>query len=164
MRMIRTFEVAMSLGLALDAARLARAAPPLAAGVAAGAVLVDGAVEHGGPVDAARLARLPQQSLPVTYATGQGVRSGRYQGVLLWDLLQQAGPLDQPGKHAALRHTVLVSGGDGYAVAFSFGELDPGGSADPVLLATQDGSMQLVVPDDRTGARDVHDVIRISIK
>lgn len=130
-----------------------------------GPVLLDGALAHPGAVDANLLARLPHASLPVVYGTGKGVRSGRYDGVLLWDLLQQAGPKDEAGKHTALRHTLLVTGHDGYEVAFSFGELDPAAGADPVLLVTTPGDgASLIVPGDRTGARDVHDVARISVR
>ena len=125
---------------------------------------IDGAVAHPGPVDAATLAHLPQQNLPVVYGTGHGVRDGRYAGVMLWDLLLHAGPQDETGKHARLRHTVMVSGRDGYAVAFSFGELDPGGSADPVLLVPGGATIDLLVPGDRTGARDVHDVAHITVR
>lgn len=137
------------------------AAPAVAPGAAP---VLGGALAHPGPLDAAALAKLPQISLPVAYGTGHGVTSGRYAGVLLWDLLQQAGPTDQPGKHASLRHTLLVVGQDGYAVAFSFGELSPGGTADPVLLVADAGGWNLVVPGDRTGARDVHQVARISVQ
>ena len=128
------------------------------------AVVIDGAVAQGGSFDATRLARLPQQDLPVSYGTGGGVHGGRYQGVLLWDLLAQAAPIEQPAKNPGLLHTVLVTGRDGYAAAFSFGELDPGGSADPVLLAMRRGALQLLVPGDHTGGRDVHDVVRITVK
>lgn len=132
---------------------------------ASGPVLLDGALSHPGPIDAGTLAHLPQVSLPVVYGTGKGVRSGRYDGVLLWDLLQQAGPKDEAGKHTGLRHTLLVVGHDGYQVAFSFGELDPAAGADPVLLVSPPGAgAELIVPGDRTGARDVHDVARISVR
>lgn len=126
--------------------------------------ILDGALTRTGPIAPAALARLPQISLPVAYGTGHGVTSGRHTGVLLWDLLQQAGPRDEPGKHAGLRHTLLVTGADGYAAAFSFGELDPGGTADPVLLVREGGGWNLIVPGDRTGARDVHQVARITLR
>lgn len=150
----------------LAGAVLLAAVPPALAQPASApvTVVVDGAVAQGGSFDSARLARLPQQNLPVTYGTGGGVHGGRYQGVLLWDLLTQAAPIELPAKNPGLLHTVLVTGHDGYAAAFSFGELDPGGSADPVLLAMRNGALQLLVPGDHTGGRDVHDVVRITVR
>ena len=155
MRLIPILAGAALLGAVLSPGR-AQPAPV--------AVVVDGTVSRGGSFDAARLARLPQQSLPVTYGTGGGVHGGRYQGVLLWDLLAQAAPIEQPAKNPGLLHTVLVTGRDGYAAAFSFGELDPGGAADPVLLAMQKGRLDLLVPGDHTGGRDVHDVALITVR
>ena len=79
-------------------------------------------------------------------------------------LLAQAAPIEQPVKNPGLLHTVLVTGRDGYAAAFSFGELDPAGGADLVLLAMWKGRFELLVPGDHTGGRDVHDVVRITVR
>ena len=84
--------------------------------------------------------------------------------MLLWDLLRQADPVEPPVKNPGLRHTVLVTGRDGYAVAFSFGELDPDGSADAVTLFTRNNALQLLVPADHTRRRNVHDVVRITVQ
>ena len=135
---------------------------PAGAGLAG--VTLDGAVAHPGPVDPASVARLPVLTLPVVHITGHGIAQDRPSGVLLWDLLQQAGPVDAAAKHAGLRHTLAVVGRDGYQVAFSFGELDPAGGADPVLLVVAAGAVRLVVPGDRTAARDVHDVVRMTVR
>ena len=99
----------------------------------------------------------------MSQVTGHGVSHDRPSGVRLWDLLMQAGPRNAPAKHAILRHTLTVSGRDGYQVAFSFGELDPDGSADPVLVVMTAGHASLVVPGDRTAARNVHDVARMTV-
>ena len=136
-------------------------APALAQGVPA--VVLDGAVAHPGPIDPPALARLAVVSVPVSQVTGHGVSHDRPSGVRLWDLLMQAGPRNEPAKHAILRHTLTVSGRDGYQVAFSFGELDPDGSADPVLVVMTAGHASLVVPGDRTAARNVHDVARMTV-
>ncbi len=139
---------------------------PLRAQPAASAsapLVLDGAVAHPGPLDLSALARLPVVSVPVNQATGHGVSHGRPSGVRLWDLLLQAGPRNEPAKHAILRHTLTVSGRDGYQVAFSFGELDPDGTADPVLVVMAAGHADLVVPGDRTAARNVHDVARMTV-
>lgn len=156
MRRKRTFAIIML------AAAACAATPALAQGGATGPVL-DGAVAHPGPLDTAALAKLATASLPVVQLTGHGISHDRADGTLLWDVLQQAGTRDEAAKHASLRHTVMVFGRDGYQVAFSFGELDPGGSGDPVLLIRSGDQFGLVVPGDRTAARDVHDVVRITV-
>ena len=140
---------------------LLAAAPARAQG--APAVVLDGAVAHPGPLDPSALARLAVVSVPVSQVTGHGVSHDRPSGMRLWDLLMQAGPRNEPAKHAILRHTLTVSGRDGYQVAFSFGELDPDGSADPVLVVMTAGHASLVVPGDRTAARNVHDVARMTV-
>ena len=153
---------AMALLLSAPAAQARDAAAAGGGGLAG--VTLDGAVAHPGPVDPASVARLATLSLPVVQATGHGVAQSRASGVLLWDLLQQAGSTDVAAKHAALRHTLLVVGRDGYQVAFSFGELDPAGGADPVLVVVSAGTVGLVVPGDRTAARAVHDVVRMTVR
>jgi hypothetical protein len=144
-------------GTLLLAATPAGAAPP--AGLS-----LEGAVSRPGTVGPAELTTLPQLSLPVVQGTEHGLTRNRYAGVLLWDLLQRAGPRDDPKiKHAGLRHTVLVTGRDGYAVAFSFGELDPAAGAEPVMVIQAAHGLDLVVPGDHAAARDVHDVARIEV-
>ena len=160
MRLMRTMPTAVLLGLL--------ALPPSAPAQTTGqttpapgiAIMVDGTVAHGGTFDAARLAGLPQRDLP---AAGSAPGSD-HRGVLLWDLLRQADPIEQPVKNPGLRHTVLVTGRDGYAVAFSFGELDPAIGADAVTLFMRNGALQLLVPGDRTRPRNVHDVVRITVR
>ncbi len=134
-----------------------------AAVAAASPFVLDGAVARPGPLDPQALARLPVVSVPVSQLTGHGMSHERPSGVRLWDLLLQAGPQNAPAKHAILRHTLTVVGRDGYQVAFSFGELDPDGSADPVLVVVSAGHASLVVPGDRTAARNVHDVARMTV-
>lgn len=139
----------------------ARAQP--AAPASGSPFVIDGAVARPGPLDPSALARLAVVSVPVSQVTGHGVSRGRPSGVRLWDLLLQADPRNAPAKHAILRHTLTVVGRDGYQVAFSFGELDPDGSADPVLVVVGAGRADLVVPGDRTAARNVHDVARMTV-
>ncbi len=125
--------------------------------------VLDGAVAHPGPLDPSALTRLSVVSVPVSQINGHGTSRSQPSGVRLWDLLLQAGPRNEAAKHAILRHTLTVYGRDGYQVAFSFGELDPDGSADPVLVVTEAGHVSLVVPGDRTAARNVHDVARMTV-
>ena len=45
--------------------------------------------------------------------------------MLLWTLLEKAQPIDEPGKNASLKHTLLITGQDGYAEALALGDIDP---------------------------------------
>lgn len=75
------------------------------------------------------------------------------------------------GKNAALKHTLLITGSDGYAVSVALGELDPNFANTQVLLAYDgaDGKasfdhLRLVVPGDVHGGRSVKDVVGIEVK
>jgi hypothetical protein len=117
------------------------------------------------------LKSLPSTTIDVTFETGNGKSSGHYTGVLLWTLLEKAGLVDEPGKNASLRHTQLVTGHDGYAVALAIGELDPHYEGKAVILAYEGGEapisgtqLRLVVPGDAHGGRSVRDVAAISVR
>jgi len=107
----------------------------------------------------------------VTFETGQGKKSGRYTGVPLWALLTKAQPIDDSGKNASLRHTLLITGRDGYAVALALGEIDPHYEGKQVIVAYSGGeppasmsSLRLVVPGDVQGGRSVRDVATIELR
>ena len=132
-------------------------------------VLVDGQVRQSHPWSLAELKTLAPASADVTYLTGHGEERARFTGVPLWTLLGEAKLADETGKMPQLRHTVTVTGSDGYAVTLSYGEFDPEFEGKAVLLAWQrDGkdleAPQLVVPGDKRGGRYVHDVVRIEVK
>ena len=101
--------------------------------------------------------------------TDKGPSEGKYRGVLLWTLIDRAGLVNGTDKNAYLRHTILVSGADGYAAALSEGEIDPKLEGKQVIVAYMkdakllDG-MQLVVPGDAHAARGVHDIAIIEVK
>ena len=67
-------------------------------------------VEQRPILDDAFLRSLLAVTIDVTFETGQGKKSGRYTGVLLWTLLEKAEPIDEPGKNTNLRHTLLITG------------------------------------------------------
>ena len=118
------------------------------------------------------LASFPQTEVDVAFRTGKGESRGRYRGVLLWTLLQRAGVGRGPGHHDELRRTFLVTGRDGYAVAFSVGEIAPDfGGTRAMVATTVDGAalpagdgIRLIVPGDRFGARSVRDVVAIEVR
>ena len=151
--------------VAMAAALLAVLVPALAVGEDATPAVLRGAVKHGLVLDEALLKSLPAISIDVTFETGQGRKSGSYTGVPLWALLGKAEPIDAPGKNAGLRHTLLITGRDGYAAALALGEIDPHYEGKQVIVAYAGGepsasfaSLRLVVPGDAHGGRSVRDI------
>jgi len=89
----------------------------------------------------------------------------------LWTLLEKAHPIDEPGKNASLKHTLLITGRDGYAVALALGEIDPHYEGKQIIIAYEGGeppasisSLRLVVPGDVHGGRSVRDVAKIELR
>jgi hypothetical protein len=123
--------------LTMAAVLLAAVVPALAVGENAAPAVLLGAVKHELVLDEALLKSLPAVSIDVGFATSQGRKSGSYTGVPLWALLGNAELIDAPGKNAGLRHTLLITGRDGYAAALALGEIDPalrGQAGDPRLF------------------------------
>ena len=113
----------------------------------------------------------PTVTIDVTFETGQGKKSGRYTGVLLWVLLERAQPIDEPGKNTSLKHTLMITGRDGYAVALALGEIDPHYEGKQIIIAYLGGepsasmsSLRLIVPGDVHGGRSVRDVAKIELR
>jgi hypothetical protein len=131
-----------------------------------------GTVETPLTLDSKTLKALPATSIDVSFKTGKGVEIGHYTGALLWSLIKQAGLVNEPGKNAELRHTVLVTGRDGYAVVLAVGELDPDFAGKTVLVAYQGSApddasfdhLRLIVPGDLHGGRSVKDIASIEVK
>ena len=158
--------IALFVGAALPSfAADANAAPHLA-------IAIGGMVEHAQSVTTEDLAKLPQTPVQIAFVTGRGQETGTFTGALLWTVLGNAGLVDAPGKNGRLRHTLVVTGRDGYAVALSLGEIDPDFEGKAVILAIMkdakpldaaDG-IRLVVPNDRHGGRAVRDVVGIDVR
>ena len=131
-----------------------------------------GAVKTPMQVTRADLGQLPSQEVAVSFMTGRGKEEGQFKGVLLWTLLDRAGVLDGTEKGAHLRHVVVVTGQDGYAVALSMGELDPKFEGKQVLIAYDENGtalpasdgLRLVVPGDHHGGRAVRDVEKVEVQ
>ena len=133
--------------------------------------VVQGTVKERLVLDEVFLKSLPAVTIDATFETGQGKKSGRYTGVLLWALLERAQPIDEPGKNASLKHTLMISGRDGYAVALALGEIDPHYEGKQIILAYLGGepsasmsSLRLIVPGDVHGGRSVRDVAKIELR
>lgn len=144
----------------------------LAAGAAdAGPAALEGAVKTPMTLDAATLAAFPATTIEAAFETSKGPERGTYTGVLLWDLLEKAGLVNAEGRNAELRHTLMVTGADGYAVAVALGEFSPRYGAKQVLLAYEGGGgkashdrLRLIVPGDLHGGRSVTDVATIEVR
>ncbi|MET8950315.1 molybdopterin-dependent oxidoreductase [Streptomyces sp. NPDC004393] len=114
----------------------------------------------------------PQHRVGVTFECAtSGVRRHRFTGPLLYDVLSAAGPGFDPARRKdRLRFLIAVTGADGHHVLLSWAEIDPDFGCAPVLLA---GSIddtpldragpQLVLPQDRCGARYVSGVNAIRV-
>ena len=157
---------------ALGLAMLLQASPVVA--VPTTSFELAGAVDRPGTYARADLQALPAQTAAVTFQTGRGPVSASFTGPTLWSVLGQAGLTPVPGaRNSSLRNVVVATGSDGYAAAFSGGELDPrfGGSSRPDLIAyNQDGQLlgvdgfaRVVVPGDRFGGRYVSNVARLDV-
>jgi hypothetical protein len=133
--------------------------------------ILRGTVEQRLILDEALLRSMPALTVDVTFETGEGKKSGRYTGVLLWALLEKAVLVNEPGKNSGLRHTLLITGRDGHAVALAAGEIDPQYEGKSVILAYAGGeppasnaALRLVVPGDVHGGRSVRDIASIEVR
>src|SRR5262245_42198288 len=96
-----------------------------------------------------------------------------YTCVSLNRILHSAGvPAGEALRGAELRKVALVEASDGYAVAFSLGELDDAlGKTRAVLcwlkdgkpLDEHEGALRLILPADSRAARSVRQVVRIRV-
>jgi hypothetical protein len=115
------------------------------------------------------LKKLPQIAVTISQQTDRGPANATFTGALLWTVIDNAGWVNGPEKNAYLRHTILVTGNDGYAAALSEGEIDPRLEGKQVILAiAKDGARlerpRLVVPGDAHASRGVQDVVSIAVK
>jgi len=102
-----------------------------------------------------------------------GFETGEWTGILLYDLLQQAQiTLNAGVKNDLNRKVILVTGSDCYQQAFSMGELVPaiGGQYQIIVAYAKDGVLfssegfaRIINPGDKSGARNVSNIIRIQV-
>ena len=156
-------------GLMLSAAEPAAAAPTTTS------FDLTGAVNQPATYGLAELQAFPAVTESVTYGTGSGPVSATYTGASLYTLLSTAGLHAPAGaKNGTLRDVAVATGSDGYAVAFSEGELDPrfgGKAASPDLVAYQangaplgaDGFARVTAPGDSLGGRYVSNLSSLNV-
>ena len=125
-------------------------------------------VEAGGQsrsLDVAALAALPSSTAT---REGRGGTRATFTGPLLWTVLRAGG--GAPEYREAARLALLVTASDGFTAVFSLGEIAPELGARPVILALSSddpsaGSFpRLVLPGEDRGARQVRDVVRLTIR
>jgi hypothetical protein len=110
----------------------------------------------------ANLAAMPRQTVRIPNPDGS---MAVYEGVALFDVLKKAGvPFGGELRGKALASYVLAKASDGYQVAFTPGEIDPSFGNQTILVADHrdgaplsgnQGTLRLVAPNDREGARSV---------
>ena len=130
---------------------------------------IAGRVAHPSTLDIAALQAMPAASVALDSTTENGVHHATYKGVLVWTLLDAAGPVDEPGRKTFLQHTVLARGQDGYAAALAFGEIDPKFEGKQALVAYAEDdrplpSLKLVMPGDRRAGRSVKDLAGLEVR
>jgi DMSO/TMAO reductase YedYZ molybdopterin-dependent catalytic subunit len=133
-------------------------------------VSITGKVQHPETLTLGSLQKLPPTTVQASLMTDKGALAGSFTGALLVTVLKAAGPIDDPGKNAYLRHVYIVTASDGYAVALSQGEIDPSFGGEPAILAwAKDGKpldtgIRLIIPTDKRAARAVRDVTSIEVR
>ena len=139
--------------------------------IAADPARLTGTVKVPLTLDEATLNKLPVASVDVSYARASGSTKGTYTGVLLWDVLAKAELVNDAGANSRLRHTLLITSRDGYAIAVALGELDPAYGNKKVLLAYKGTDripsfehLRLLVPGDVHAGRAVRDIASIEVR
>lgn len=120
------------------------------------------------------LATYPSITLTVSFGAGQGFQTGRFTGVLLWDLLKEADVKVDPARNNdKLRKYVVLTATDGYEAIYSLGELDPDFGGEIVMIAYArdgqplgpgEGMARSVVDTDKRGGRAVSNLARIEVR
>jgi DMSO/TMAO reductase YedYZ molybdopterin-dependent catalytic subunit len=135
-------------------------------------LIVAGDVSHPLTLTKEDLAKMPRTSVTVK-GEGSDAMETTYEGVLLYDVLKQAGaPLDKQLMGKALASYVLAEARDGYQVVYTLTELDPSFTSNKIIVAdTIDGKplfpyqgpLRLVVPGEKKGARSIRMLEKITV-
>ena len=145
----------------------------IAFGAESNGISITGDVEHPRTLTLADLKHEPAITQAVTLKTGKGTLSGRFTGVSLWSLLQQAVIKNEAGrKNDVIRHTITVTGSDGYRTVLSAAELDPEFAGELALLAyakdgeplAKPGFARLILPADKSAGRTISGVVSIAVQ
>jgi hypothetical protein len=114
----------------------------------------------------------PQHTAQVSFECAtSGIQHHRFTGPLLHDVLAAADPGFDPARRKdRLRFLIAVRGTDGHHALLSWAEIDPDFGRAPVLLAAtiddtplDHAGPQLVLPQDRCGARHISGIEAIHV-
>jgi len=132
---------------------------------------ISGDIAHPRAFQEQEWKRLKHTSLTATNSHEK--KTATYGGVLLSDLLREAGVASGEGlRGKAMTTSIVIAGGDGYQVVFSIAELDESIGNSQVLVADSEdgkplaqgaGPLRLVVPADKRPARWVRMVKTIRV-
>jgi DMSO/TMAO reductase YedYZ molybdopterin-dependent catalytic subunit len=113
--------------------------------------------------DLTRFEAYEVETMPTPRHGGTIVAPRRYSGPLLWDILEDAGPIvDTAINEDILRKVVVVRSSDGHSAVIATGEIEPRFMAGQVIVATGcegesladgEGHFRLVLPFDRLVGR-----------
>ena len=145
--------------------------PTLEPGTPSNAFYLDGQVMHPAKYDLASLKALMDTQVTVQSTGANGQTTTTFSGVLLNDLLTQAGTVLDKKKNGILRLGVVVIGSDGYSVLVVGGEIAPKFGNIQVLVAyaangrplSAEGLARLVVPGDQAMGRFVSNLIELQV-
>lgn len=148
---------------------LAALALCMAKAAAAAPLSVSGLVANPLSLSLPELRALPSSQVTVTQASGHGPVAIDCKGPGLSTLLDKAGPRLESRNNAALGHVVIVTADDGYAIALSFGELDPAYGGATAILATDCSGKpldapRLIIPSDKHAGRAVKGVVKLEVR
>jgi DMSO/TMAO reductase YedYZ molybdopterin-dependent catalytic subunit len=169
---VRTFPAsALLAALFFISGPLARAQQRSVQPLAAAELKVGGAVSTPLTLTLADLKSLPRKTLKVLNTHNQ--KTETYEGVPLETLLQKAGaPHGEALRGRLMASYVLIDAADGYRVAFSLAELDPGildseilvaDTLDGAPLAENEGPFKLIAPHEKRPARWVRMLKSITV-
>jgi len=119
----------------------------------------------------ADLAKMPRTSVTVK-AEGNDEET-TYEGVLLYEILKQAGaPLGKQLMGKALASYVLAEAHDGYQVVYALAEFDPSFTDNKIIVADTvngkplfqyQGPFRIVMPQEKKGARSIRMLEKITV-
>ena len=91
----------------------------------------------------AKLSKLPQLTITVTFKTSRGLSPGSFTGPSLWTVLTDAQALDPTKPRGFVGDTILTTGRDDYVAAVAAGEIAPQFETKNIILAEQMNSKSL---------------------
>lgn len=147
-------------------------AAALAVGISSAqpAVAVRGLSASAANLTLADLAKMPRQTVTLTDQD----KPVTYEGVLLMDVLAKVSlPLGEAFHKTGASYYLQVDAADGYKAVIAWAELDPSFTDRKIYLMTRrdgkpldatEGPFRLLVPEEKRGARGVHQVTALTIK